>query len=985
MSDDPIFLAEESGLWAHEKASEMPTAFEYVGSVPEESIPSEMPRIYLDRAVAQTLQSEGQRSIEIDREVAGILLGTRTEDNQSIRVSHIAIARDEDSSPVHFKFTYSVWDDLIDQMESLSREAGRELLLVAWYHTHPNMSVFLSRYDLRTHRDFHRPYQFALVLAPQRGTEQTSVGFFCNRGEGTPLLPGLRLYGDSEGPAPPWHYESEPNEDFEEGEGLNGQDDNVVEELRQFGEVGTENPNWLTLGSDPVEGPVLPILEGMASSVVGGSDDRIAVLLGTKTPREHITITRVRFMGRTSQDLVMERGELLGALRFMAETFPAGGDPKILGIVRIVSPRRFKSGDVFDPDKHNLRIAQLLSEVDYDLDAVPFQVGLVLYPGVYEDKVLFQAFAQRRDTHPVYLNSFRAVDVAPPGAEARYGPVGDSVLRYTEDPCLRLPESLTSAPLGGAENLADTLREAVPGFTPAPEAETDRLMAPSPILARALEGEEVTESEGSVDGIDWHQMARDEAPVRWGRDSLMLLVAFAIGLLGVGMLIVQFATDGPDEGSDLASAAGREEAADSPPSVDPLAMDAPAVASGSEAYVVELLGCEGERCAPFAAGARAARSADLVRLERRPAYLESTLKPIELWVVRHPGTRNAIRLQRRNAGQDVWIFAVSKQGRDWTAFWGDGRPFDARLIVVPQGVPLAGDHALASLRVERKVRLTGPPVEVPETTEDEAVQEEPPSEVDRGPESWVWRSGETSHSVGYDAGKRAFDGRLLLSGPDDGSGRWTLSYQAKRGAASLAESSVVDPPSTRGGVDLTRSVTQLMRNAAVLADLRGREGGAGEAFVTLGPPGTSSSLLLRLRLSGKAADQAVSHKVCVMMAGPGGQGIPGRARVGPAALMRPTFDPTKGGQGECADGGATGRWAEARFGPGRTVLQFFHEGTAEGLAPARGVVQRYRLPERWSTMDDKCLAITIHVDDGGWRTRAPSVIAQYDLEGGSCR
>ena len=106
-------------------------------------------------------------------------------------VSHIAIARDEDSSPVHFKFTFSVWDDLIDQMDRIGRDAGHEILLLGWYHTHPNMAVFLSRYDLRTHRDFHRPYQFALVLAPQRGTQQTSVGFFCNRGVGTPLLLGL--------------------------------------------------------------------------------------------------------------------------------------------------------------------------------------------------------------------------------------------------------------------------------------------------------------------------------------------------------------------------------------------------------------------------------------------------------------------------------------------------------------------------------------------------------------------------------------------------------------------------------------------------------------------------------------------------------------------------------------------------------------------------------------------------------------------------
>jgi hypothetical protein len=99
--------------------------------------------------------------------------------------------------------------------------------------------------------------------------------------------------------------------------------------------------------------------------------------------------------------------------------------------------------------------------------------------------------------------------------------------------------------------------------------------------------------------------------------------------------------------------------------------------------------------------------------------------------------------------------------------------------------------------------------------------------------------------------------------------------------------------------------------------------------------------------------------------------------------MRPTFDPAA--PGECADGGRTGRWVEASFGPGRTLLQFIYEGDVPDLVPARGVVQKYRFPERWSESDPKCLAVTVHLGIAGWRQKAPGVKPLYDLREGGCR
>jgi len=980
MSDEPIFEAEETGLWSATGGSSMPDMFRYMGSVAQGDISSDMPAIYLDSEVAAKLQSEGQRSIKIDKEVAGILLGTRSADNQFIRVSHIAIAKDEDSSPVHFKFTYSVWDDLIDQMETLSRDAGKELLLVAWYHTHPNMSVFLSRYDLRTHRDFHRPYQFALVLAPQRGTEHTSVGFFCNRGEGTPLLPGLRLYGGQEEYLPPWKFETEPNEDFEEGEGDEEEGDarsSAGSVVHQLGIPGRDNPDWLTLGEDPVEGAVLAILEGMTSSVVGAEHDRIGVLLGTETEDGQVNITRVRFLGRTSADLELERGELLGALRFMADAFPATAEPKILGIVRIVAPRRLGVGSRFDPEEHNLGIAELLAEVGYDVRAVPFQVGLVLMPGILADRLLFQVFAQRRGRSAVHMNSFRALAGAARRPSSYYEAVGRSVLVVDQTPTLLLPAGMSKGTGAAQENLADTLRQSVEAMVPTPDTETDRLLKPSPMLASAS-ADEVTDgmgSEGSADGIDWDRMAAEEAPRRglFGRASTIGL--FLLALIVGGALILNFATRETKQtvgGSEpLVEEEDSARGAESNTSM-----------SSSDPYEITVLGCRGGFCSPFPDDAPHVRSVDLVRVVRRAAYLEKSLKPIEVWLERLGQGGRRVRLGRRAEGQDTRVFEVRRRGSDWSAFWGDGGAFDARMVVLPQGTPLDGQAD--SLRVEREIRLRGPlqaPEDELEPDSQETQEEEraAPVALSRG---WNWRGSGDTLRVNYDAGRRAFEGRLVASGGES-SGVWVLTYLGTGKSKLKVRRAVQDPEVIRGSVDLTRELTELMREPSVLNDLTKQLGGGAMTGLSVQPPGEVPLLNLRVEAGGQALATSVTHRVCVMMAGPFGKGVPGRSRIGRDGSMRPTFAP--GAPGECSDGGGTGRWVEASFGPGRTLLEFIYEGDVADLVPSRGVVQKYRLPERWSKADASCIAVTVHLGAGGWRQKAPEVNVLYAFEGGRCR
>lgn len=79
-----------------------------------------------------------------------------------------------DAAPTHFTFS---WRD-VERVRSSREKAGKAL--IGWYHTHPDLGVFLSRTDVtKTHnRLFNDPFQIALVLDPVRGT----AAYFCRDG-----------------------------------------------------------------------------------------------------------------------------------------------------------------------------------------------------------------------------------------------------------------------------------------------------------------------------------------------------------------------------------------------------------------------------------------------------------------------------------------------------------------------------------------------------------------------------------------------------------------------------------------------------------------------------------------------------------------------------------------------------------------------------------------------------------------------------------
>lgn len=115
------------------------------------------------------------------REVGGALLGrvVRYQAQTFVEVLAAVVAETADHGPVHFTFTADTWSAINRARE---REY-RDLEVVGWFHTHPDLGVFYSSDDVVVHAAaFTLPWQVGLVVDPIRqeacffGWEHTAAG-----------------------------------------------------------------------------------------------------------------------------------------------------------------------------------------------------------------------------------------------------------------------------------------------------------------------------------------------------------------------------------------------------------------------------------------------------------------------------------------------------------------------------------------------------------------------------------------------------------------------------------------------------------------------------------------------------------------------------------------------------------------------------------------------------------------------------------------
>ena len=114
-------------------------------------------------------------STDLEKEVAGFLLGSvRDADGAGrslVTIEAAVTAKYVVTGPTHVEFSHRTWTELHREREA---DFGN-LPVVGWYHTHPSIGIFLSRYDVFIHQGFFtRASDVALVLDPVRH----HAGFF---------------------------------------------------------------------------------------------------------------------------------------------------------------------------------------------------------------------------------------------------------------------------------------------------------------------------------------------------------------------------------------------------------------------------------------------------------------------------------------------------------------------------------------------------------------------------------------------------------------------------------------------------------------------------------------------------------------------------------------------------------------------------------------------------------------------------------------
>jgi len=117
-------------------------------------------------------------SLDTSREQGGLLLGYSVkpegEGPPTVVIVGSFPAKHTEASAVRVAFLKETWDHW-DEVQKTISDAGVQLERVGWYHSHPNIKIFLSSYDLDVCKTFNRkPYPVALVIDPV----QNRAGFF---------------------------------------------------------------------------------------------------------------------------------------------------------------------------------------------------------------------------------------------------------------------------------------------------------------------------------------------------------------------------------------------------------------------------------------------------------------------------------------------------------------------------------------------------------------------------------------------------------------------------------------------------------------------------------------------------------------------------------------------------------------------------------------------------------------------------------------
>jgi proteasome lid subunit RPN8/RPN11 len=96
---------------------------------------------------------------DTSREHGGLLLGVEMPapgGGTSVLILHALPGKFTQGTPVSLTFTHETWKEF-DRLVEAYDSTDFRLRRVGWYHSHPDIAIFLSGYDLDVCKDFDRP------------------------------------------------------------------------------------------------------------------------------------------------------------------------------------------------------------------------------------------------------------------------------------------------------------------------------------------------------------------------------------------------------------------------------------------------------------------------------------------------------------------------------------------------------------------------------------------------------------------------------------------------------------------------------------------------------------------------------------------------------------------------------------------------------------------------------------------------------------
>jgi proteasome lid subunit RPN8/RPN11 len=142
----------------------------------ERGITFRQAQVYIKKSALQNLITHLESNLSVEQ--GGILFGNAYQDPSSqtiyVEITAAVAAPATIGTSAHLDFTPDSWTGIMDY----ARVEHPEENIVGWYHSHPNIGVFMSGTDMRTQQAFfYHPWCLSIVYDPVRRT----IGYFLGK------------------------------------------------------------------------------------------------------------------------------------------------------------------------------------------------------------------------------------------------------------------------------------------------------------------------------------------------------------------------------------------------------------------------------------------------------------------------------------------------------------------------------------------------------------------------------------------------------------------------------------------------------------------------------------------------------------------------------------------------------------------------------------------------------------------------------------